>query len=309
MTLDEETNKTDWQTLAWNGITVSTPADWDIASIGRQYLLLANPEGPCLEIKWGAVRGRFSHRAQRRRIAAGGRSGKPISVKETELPEQWRTALSGFHTSGFVWEDQTATGHGLILHCSKCRQATLIQFLLSKKAGSSTGVSHDIQRRLLQSFRDHSDSPMQLLSIYDIRGRLPRDFKLQRYRFSPGNFTITLARPSATVTLYRWGLASLSLQHKTLRQFGEEHISMTRTATRKREDALGSRMHWRHSVNSWMARLTCRLNRSFPVQGVTLWHLPEEDRILGVQAAGKTSAIHDLENTIVENYGIVSSPQ
>lgn len=309
MTRDADVNPTGWQTLAWNGISVALPADWEIARIGRQYLLLANPDGPCLELKWGTVKGRFSHRAQRRRLAAERRAGRPVSVEETVPPEQWRTALSGFQVSGFTWEDPAVTGRGLILYCSKCRQATLVQFLCSKTAGTTDSVSHDIQNRLLQSFRDHWDTPRQLLAVYDIQAKIPNNFKLQRYRFNPGNFTISLARPSETLTLYRWGLASLLLRHKTLLQFGEEQFPTTRTTAKIREDAQHPVVHWRRSANSWLARLSCRLKGDLPFQGITLWHLPEADRILGVRAAGKTSAVHDLENMIVRSYGIVSNQQ
>ena len=51
-----------WMEIAWNGIRFMAPADWQVGTIGKHYLMLEEDSRPVLEFKWGQVKGAFSHR-------------------------------------------------------------------------------------------------------------------------------------------------------------------------------------------------------------------------------------------------------
>jgi len=87
--------------IAWNGIRFLAPSDWEVGKIGPRYLMLETEYGPALEIKWGTVKGNFSHRKHLQRLAAtqDKPSGKP--VKKSPLPEEWAKALDPFDATGF----------------------------------------------------------------------------------------------------------------------------------------------------------------------------------------------------------------
>jgi hypothetical protein len=140
-----------WKQLAWNGIRFETPAQWEVVQIGIRHLILENEVGPVMEVKWGAVKGTFSHRTHLKRLASLQSRRNKISVAEWILPPPWEAALADFEAGGFLWQSPAASGRGAILFCSGCRTATLIQFF-----GDSSVKREKEFLAVLRSFRDHS---------------------------------------------------------------------------------------------------------------------------------------------------------
>lgn len=122
--------------LEWNGISLSVPCDWEPGRIGVRHLLLESDRGPAMEVKWGAVKGRFSHRAHLRRIGRQRRRDE-ADVREWPVPDSWMQALASFDALGFRWDSAEISAQGAILYCPACRTATLIQFF--KPAGRTPG--------------------------------------------------------------------------------------------------------------------------------------------------------------------------
>ena len=58
--------------VAWNGIRFKAPRPWQIGRIGTRHLVLEDAGGPVMEVKWGPVKGKFSHAAHLKRLAASG---------------------------------------------------------------------------------------------------------------------------------------------------------------------------------------------------------------------------------------------
>lgn len=272
-----------WKDVAWNGIRFQAPLDWEIGRIGIRYLMLENETGPVLEIKWGPVRGHFSHRTQLRRLARLQKKRLGTSVTATPLPPAWKEALSAYQVSGFSWAGETIAGSGVISYCPSCRNASLIQFY--HKDFRTVGKT---AQRLLASFRDPCRNEPVLWCIFDIRAAIPEKFRLVSYRFEPGKFELIFSAKGQRITLYRWGPASVFLSRRDLIRFAE---TMVRLPPGEPRDAIPTgpkAIEWDESPSPASRRGWWNPMKAKSVfHRFRIWHLEEKNRILGIQAEGK----------------------
>ena len=59
-----------WKHIAWNGIRFKAPAEWEVGQIDSRHLILEREAEPVMEVKWGSVKGAFSHKAHLKRLIA-----------------------------------------------------------------------------------------------------------------------------------------------------------------------------------------------------------------------------------------------
>jgi len=295
----------DLKQVAWNGIRFMAPARGEAGQIGRQYLLLENASGPLLEVKWHRIKGKFSHRTQLKRLARQGSRKKGHTIKQSPLPGEWERALGQFQAMGFDWQGQSVGGKGVILFCQECRTATLLQFYL---AGRNPGGSEEVMKvsaSLLSSFRDHSKDALQLYAVYDIKAMVPEDFPLSYFRFTSGEFELRFRRKRRSVTLYRWGLASILLKSSDLGQFAGTRVHLPEDAPEAAHPMGGTAKEWQWVEDTgrfgwWRSLIAPPYSRKFRI-----WHLEKDDRILGVSMEGNTPADFRLYDQICAEYETV----
>ena len=87
--------------IAWNGIHLSVPSTWELGRIDTRHLLVDNHAGPAMEIKWGPVKGHFSHRSHLKKLIAQQKHHPDKNLEEWHLPPTWESALSDFIAKGF----------------------------------------------------------------------------------------------------------------------------------------------------------------------------------------------------------------
>ena len=272
-------NQSATKEIAWNGIRFRVPLSWEIARIGARHLILEEDSDPAMEVKWGFIQGRFSHRVYLKRLGAFRSRQLKKTITEWVLPEKWEKALAGFQARGFSWQTQKKGGRGVILYCSMCHNAALIQFFHSK---SST--SGKIPLEVLGTFQDHREDGLTLWAVYDIRAVVPAYFKLVGHRFETGNYELTFAHRDQKIFLYRWAPASILLAERGLKQFAEaisdfsagEPVPVNMDGGPAVELSLSPRI-------KWLSRF--RVKPCFHWLG--LWHLEKKNRILGVKMQGK----------------------
>jgi hypothetical protein len=268
-----------WKEIAWNGVCFKVPDSWEIGQIGARHLILEDDSGPTMEVKWGPVKGKFSHQAHLKRIGVFQTRKLKKAVIKWSLPPQWKKALPGFQTSGFSWQTETKSGRGVILYCPACHNAALIQFLLPKSTGSDK-----IPPAVLRTLQDHREDDQIAWSVFDIRAIMPAKFKLEHHRFEPGNYELAFAHGSQKIFLYRWAPASVLLTERDLSQFakmisdfcGGDPVPVHIDGGQAVELSLSPRY-------IWLSRFKAK--PSFHWLG--LWHLESKNRILGVKMQGK----------------------
>ncbi|MFH1292840.1 MAG: hypothetical protein ABIJ44_01775 [Pseudomonadota bacterium] len=274
-----------WKEIAWNGIRFRAPAGWQVGTIGKNYLMLEEESGPVLEVKWGHIKGTFSHEAHLHRLT--NLHGKKVgnSVSECPLPAEWEEALEKYKATSFSWQGKTTSGKGLILFCTTCRNATLIQFYQRV-----TSDGHAVSRRLLGSFRDHRKDNQVHWSVFGIGATIPDRFHLIQHRFGAGEFELTFASKDQKIILYRWGPASVLLRNRDLARAARTMVRPSGGEFRSTIVASNKAVEWSITPPTtrwahWWHRLTVK--PSF--QWFRLWHLEKKNSIFGVRIEGKTA--------------------
>jgi hypothetical protein len=286
-----------WKQVAWNGIRFKAPAEWEVSKIDSRHLILEREAGPVMEVKWGSVKGTFSHKAHLKKLVASQPRKVKGHIAEWFLPPPWEKALAGFETSGFLWQADNTSGRGAVLFCRDCHNATLIQFL-----GESSAQYEQVMLTVLRSFQDHRQDGRILWSIFDIKAKLPEGLKLLRHRFEVGKYELVFNDGKQNIHLQRWAPAAAILG-------GRDLIDFCRTIP---EFAAGQppllagddskTVEWSISpAGSWRKRM-CRLKVKPSYFWFRLWHLEDKNRILSVRAESKHPLDFQLLHRICVGY-------
>lgn len=295
----------EWRETAWNGIRFETPAEWEIASIGREYLLLEDASGPVFELKWGIVRKNFSTRGQLKRLQKANNRTKDLSVAHCPLPVDWEDVLENYDAVCFNWTSGRGEGKGAILYCRVCGTAAIIQFVkpFSRKFDSSE--HREICRRVLASYRDHEEGRFSPWQIYDLRAVLPAACRLSRYRFEAGRFELHFQMLGNTFSLFRWGVASFLLAEQDL----EALACKTFPGLPGKPLPI---VQQGHAGFSWESPAASRRPHRWEIfrsgsrfQALRIWKVDARDRILAVKAAGKKSFDPMAFDRICSDYVLV----
>jgi len=283
-----------WKEVAWNGISFMAPAGWEIGKIGPRYLLLEAESGPLLEVKWKRVRGEFSHTLHLRRLSEfqGKKPGNPL--RECSIPMEWQKALGNFQATGFTWQGDTIAGRGVILYCTSCHNATLIQFYQKHPEEIDK-----VPQPLLTSFRDHRQDGQVIWSVFDILATVPETFQLVRYRFEAGEFRLVFESTGQRITLHRWGPALALLENRNLDQFAGAAFDLSGGALRPLIVKGCNAVQWEAASSRSLLAL---MNIKPSFRCLRLWHLQEKNRILAVMAEGKGPFESTLLDKICSGY-------
>jgi hypothetical protein len=286
-----------WKQLAWNGICFKAPAEWDVSKIDSRHLIMEDATGNVMEVKWGAVKGTFSHKAHLKRLVASQSRGLKGRMAQWFLPPPWEKALAGFETRGFVWQTERTGGRGAILFCHACRNATLIQFF-----GESSPEQEKVFLTVLRSFKDHRRDGRTLWSIFDIKAQLPEGLRLVRYRFEVGRYELVFNDGGQNIHLQRWAPAAAILDGRDLIWFSGtipefaagRPPGLTADDSKAIEWSITPAGKWRQAI--------CRFKVKPSYFWFRLWHLEEKNRILSVRAQSKRALDFQLLNRICAGY-------
>lgn len=286
--------------IAWNGICFSAPVSWQVAQIGKRYLMLEDAQGPVLEVKWNQIKGSFSSKTYLRQLAAAHKRHFKKNLMEFPLPGQWRNAIgNGYQARCFSWQGKTLGGKGIILYCTICQNATLIQFYhkaVSKKAYQP--------ERLLPSFQDHRIDDQIFWSIFDIQATIPANFRLVRYHFEAGKFELAFAFKGQKITLYRWALTSMLRCEQDFVQFSEAMTQLPKGNPNYRNLNGCKGLEWEIlPPKACWRRYLYRAGKKTLFQWVRIWQVDGKNRILGIRAEGKKAFNPFFLERICMNYG------
>ena len=291
-----------WKTVAWNGISLRVPPQWEVSSLTKSYLQMDDGLGPVLELKWQQVRGVFSHQDHLKKLARHSKSVAGLRFQQTSLPEEWRQALRHFETKCFEWHGGGINGKGVVLYCPSSQQASLLQFYQQGDL-----VSPEVHLGVLDSFRDQCEQDMVRWSLFGLSALVPKSFELVTYRFEPGRYQLEFKDRQQCVELKRWGPADLLLRDTDLLHWFEKsrrELDCCRL-TGIREDNYQGRPALYGKSGGWdspAARFWARISRRLPYVWIRIWHLSSQNQILGVVARSLKSLDEQLLEKICRNY-------
>ena len=286
--------------IAWNAVRFQCPSAWQVDQIGKRHLRLDNGRGPAMEIKWGPVRGRFSHNAHLKRLAALSNRRTKGRVAPWPLPAAWKAALADFETGGFQWQTTTAEGRGVSLYCPVCHNGSLIQFFRS-----TPGAAEKQFLAVLNSFRDHPRDDQIVWSIFDIRAKLPKTLKLGRFRFDAGRFELEFTDGRQTVRLHRWAPAAALLGRGDLAGFARTISGFSGGQPQATTINGHPGIEWSTGPTTGRPQWIVRFNPQLSFFWFRMWLLEEKNRIFGVRAASRRPLDKRQLNRICMDYETV----
>lgn len=296
-----KTEPSEWTETAWNGISFKAPDSWSLETIGKNHLFYSNGSEPVLELKWGPVRGSFSHKKQLKLLKSKQHSRSGKNIKSAPLPKGWKKALSAYDASCFTWQSRQTKAVGVIVHCPECKNAALIQFFGQNMDSLDPGLE-----KLLSSYRDHFPDNVTPWKMYDIKAMVPQSFTLKRYIFNAGQFEIEFFKKKARLVLYRWGPASIILNKTNLDEFA---FSRFGRPYQKTEDFLieaPTELEWLEKPDNFIFSGLIGLIKPEKVyKRFKIRHSDRNNRIFAVELAGKAALDTDFFQKLCDNYGSV----
>jgi hypothetical protein len=291
--------------VAWNGLSLRVPPQWEVSSLAVSYLQLDDEVGPVLELKWQQIKGVFSFKTHLKKLSQLSTSTPGVDFQKIPLPQDWQQALRNFEVQSFVWQSSEVSGKGAILYCSECQKAILLQFY--QKQGRD---DPSIPLEILHSFRDHSEDGMVPWALFGLRALIPQRFALVRHRFHPGHYQLEFQHQKEHLFLIRWGPADLLLQDDDLLAWFHErggelnwcHAADMRACKYHGKPALQGQSQV--SIAS-ASRLWARMTKKFPHIWVRVWHLASRNQILGVAARGLMPLNEQTLEEVCSNYEMV----
>ena len=263
--------------------------------------MLEDASAPVMEIKWGQIKGSFSHARHLQQLSTRHKKSLGKTIRPWTLPADWQQALGSFKADGFRWQGPHFGGMGATLYCPLCGTATLIQFYRKNPSLNDT-----IALELLASFQDHRPDDQVLWSVFDIRARMPANLKLWRHRFRAGFFELKFTSHRHTVILNRWGPAAILLADKDMVGFAKSVASFPSSAPGPVLGENPKTVEWDfpRAAGRW-SQLVNRIKiRPFPQQ-LRMWHIEEKNRILAVRVEGRRPLPPHVFSMICKGYGCV----
>ncbi len=299
--IDETLNQTRWDKIAWNGIAFYKPATWEIATIGRNYMMIGTHAHPRMEITWGDTQKTVLQTRDIRKLQSRIRKRHLAAVDLWAPSTDWLQALSSYETSGFSWKRPDRTSYGLIVSCLICRRVSLIQFFQNSDEPDNL---HAVAPRVLSSFIDHVDGNNQQWAVFDIRATLPADFKIKTYQFSPGFMEMVFfSQQGRQISLYRWSPASILLSGKSLTDFAESLRLYPNGSFNNIPNPNMVEWESSRSLGFW-TRFATLLSGGFFHYRILIRHDPETNRILATKAESRQDMDPCLFDRIFSSYEI-----
>ena len=268
--------------IAWNGIQFSIPNAWELVRVDSHHLTFGNHGNPTMEIKWNTFKGRFSHRAQLKKITKGPKSHPSKKIIKWQLPPNWQQALATYSSQGFRWQTNATSGHGAILYCPVCKKAIILQMFNIHKRLSDPKIL-----QLLKTLSDHREDGCTAWQVYDIQALLPKSMRLSQYRFNPGNHELAFSDKAMLVRFFRWAPASALLAQTSLSAFAADTLNLSERRSWTTSIQGYPAVEWYHQKESGWYRYLVRWGIKPAFKWVTVWHVEASNRILGISIESK----------------------
>lgn len=282
--------------LAWNGLSLTRPAGWELAALGRERLQLADGLKTVLDVRWNRIRGRFSFDAHLRRLAkAHGRASD--GIKPLDGPPGWSPA-EGLEARAFAWGGPDAGGLGALLFHAASSTAILAQ----------CGGPAEQTARVLGSLRCHLAEAFVPWAVYDLRALTPGDHGLEEYSLQPGRYRLILRHKEQRLILHRLAPADVLLAGHDLVHWSRAHFKalVSRHGLMVEETGEPESVTWRSPLPPGRLTRTAALALRRPAYAyLRVWKPEGRNRLLCVEARGMRPLDEAMIKKVVEAYGTV----
>lgn len=214
--------------IAWNGISLVLPMDWQVATLGLDHLLLEDTHGPALEITWA---GKFKPgrlETLMNRFVLRARQRFAMTVTPLALPLDRVTPGTGMDLAWFSWAAHPSRGKGVLMGCSQCRRLFILRFFSDVE-----NLPDALVEKVVLSFKESCGKGPGLWKLFGLELTTPDGFKLSNYSFRPGSFMMDFKARFQSLTAYSWGPAAFLLSTDNLEAFARKRVDLPDTAPRE----------------------------------------------------------------------------
>ncbi|ACN17181.1 hypothetical protein HRM2_41240 [Desulforapulum autotrophicum HRM2] len=262
--------------IAWNGISLDLPMDWQVATLGVDHLFLEDNNGPALEITWAGkfqpgrlevLMARFVLRAQQR---------FSMAVVPLTLPLDRVTLGAEMDLAWFSWAAHPSRGKGVLMGCSQCRRLFILRFFTGVE-----NLSDSLVEKVVFSFKENCGKGPGHWKLFGLELTTPDGFKLSNYSFRPGSFMMDFKARFQSLTAYSWGPAAFLLLTDNLEAFARKRVDLPDIAPREERCDHDPFLAWDWEGVAWPL-VFLRQRQAFRVH-----HNRRNNRIIGLRSRSR----------------------
>jgi hypothetical protein len=207
-----------WTVVAWQGLTIGVPQDWNIGAIGGEgdegYLRIDSTVMPRVEIKWAKPQGSVDiKRIVDKYLTEVSRSRKrnapevtvERNIKLLSKGKRKKSSLECFSWHGDI------EGYGAAWYCKDCGRTIIAQVM-----GTQDEDTKALAERILMGVEDHPEGESARWATYGLDFAIPKDFKLEGQKLMSGLVELWFKRDTETIRVSRWGMAGVALRGTNL---------------------------------------------------------------------------------------------
>ena len=281
--------------LAWNGIRLRVPDDYEEIVHGPYHISIESDFKPVLELRWERQHA-GDPRQQLTRIRASCME-QDRNLSSCAHPP---FAASVFSAEGEVaWLESSSIDAPFLVirQCRHCHTTLLGQLFVQSERQKEFAAA------LLDSFTCHDDASKSLWAIQDFRLTLPKTYRLSGSNFAAGYTRLAFEAGPIHLETCRLATAAERLKGRDLAELLQAlHPNLQESS-----------LHWNTAGNqlwSWtepsLARqIVNRIRRQKPFCHGTIRHYPEADRILAMICESSRPIDQQEFSTIFATYEIV----
>lgn len=216
-----------WQTLAWQGITMKVPEDWNIGAIGggreEGYLRIDSSEMPRVEIKWASSKGftdvetivdKYLNDLQKKR-----KRGEPEIQVQRDIDLVSKRRMRKKSLACFSWKAESQ-GYGAAWYCEQCERSMIAQVM----APGNERVK-ELATEIIGGIEDHPRGGWTTWAVYGMQMQAPEDFQLTGQKLMAGLIEFSFEREGEEIVAARWGMANVALRHKSLEEWARAELA------------------------------------------------------------------------------------
>ncbi len=286
--------------IAWNGLSLSTPAHWQPDDVEHHFLSLTRHGRTMLECTWRPDPAEFSIPRRRAALERQNRRLPGFTAHPHRVPARWAQVLAAlrprFAYIPFAWHG----GCGALAHDAAARYSIELRFPAAETAPEhgaghpagpesrpaetpphatgthaigpdatgphAIGPDEDALREaamVLGTLRLHARHEATPIRLHDIELDVPAGFVLRDFTFRPGLCALHFRRDADTLSVERLSPANVVLQGLPLRHWAARRAGMDTRDVQSRLPSCQPR-HAREAA-AWQRTLRRSLLRAFPV--------------------------------------------
>lgn len=277
--------------IAWNGVQLHIPANWDVRIGGHRTLIFEEDFRPQMQLRWERRHPSTSSPAEDSLAGFIDQLGTVMG----EPPAPWRRLQQAYsHLSCYRHEDGSIGGGACI--CTQC--SAVLSFQLLNTDPEIIGFAAEC----LASLSCHADNQENILwRVQDFSLMTPPSFGLTSYTFGAGLTRLSFRHKDLFLHTCRIAPADDRLRNQTL-----EEILLTLADVQELDIILSDKSVCQGQRRPSIPRqILWRMRREKPFLWAKIWHESRSNLLLAVvllanrPIPGKTAAM------ICENYEIV----